>query len=98
MKRQVDGRGTIVSLDAAAGQVAALVAEGAPGAPPRWSLVVRDASGAPRWQAATPFQPAVQEQGRLAVALGRFDPIVAVGDERRLAVWDLASSRLLAER
>ena len=96
--RRAGGGGTIVSLDADAERVATLVAEGAPGARPRWSVEVLDARGAVRWRAATPFQPPMSEQGHLAVALGRFDSIVAVGDERRLAVWDLASQTLLAER
>lgn len=95
VKLRVEGRGTVVSLDAGEEHVAALVAEGTP---PRWSVVIRDAAGTVKWQAETPFQPGPHDQGHLAVALGRFDPIVAVGDERRLAVWDLSSSRLLGER
>ncbi len=86
VKLRVDAGGTVVSLDAGAGRVATLVAS------PRWSVVVRDAGGAVAWQAATPFQPALNEQGHLAVVLGRFDPVVAVGDETRLAVWDLSGA------
>jgi hypothetical protein len=93
VKQRVGAAGTIVSLDADADHVATLIAEGAPGEPPRWSVAVRGAGGELRWRAATPFQPAVNEQGHLAVALGRFDPLVAVGDERRLAVWDVRDGR-----
>lgn len=92
---RVDAGGTVVAIDAHQGQVAALVAEGDR---PRWSVRLHDAEGRERWRAETPFQPDVAHQGLLAVAIGRFDPVVAAGDGQRLALFTANTGELVSGR
>jgi hypothetical protein len=83
--------GVVVALAATDRYTAALIATKA--AKPAWTLLVVDASGREILREATPFQPSPVDGGTLEIAIGRFDPIVAVGDAKRMASWNLTTKQ-----
>lgn len=76
-----------------------------PGQPRRWSLLVTDLEGKPRFETDLPAQPPSADEDWLAavvedknLAISVFEPLVAVGGASRVTVWDYAQGRLLFSR
>jgi hypothetical protein len=82
-----------------------LVSNPQPGQARRWSLLVTDFDGRPRFESDLPavapsaeedWLPALVEDKNLAIS--GFEPLVAVGGASRLTVWDYAEPRELFSR
>ena len=75
------------------------------GQPRRWSLLVTNFEGQPRFESELPatvpsaeedWLPALVEDKNLAISV--FEPLVAVGGAKRVSVWDYAQARELFSR
>ncbi|MEI9948174.1 MAG: hypothetical protein WDO74_04155 [Pseudomonadota bacterium] len=75
------------------------------GQPRRWTLLVTDFDGQPRFQSELPAQaPSADDHWLETVvedknlAISAFEPLVAVGGASRVTVWDYAQARELFKR
>lgn len=82
-----------------------LVSPPGPGEPRRWTLLVTDLDGRPRFQTGLPELPAPANDSWEAVvisdknlAISWAEPLVAVGGAERVQLWDYAQGRQLFAR
>ena len=82
-----------------------LVSNPQPGQPRRWSLLVMDLEGKPRFETDLPAQPPSADEDWLAavvedknLAISAFEPLVAVGGASRVTVWDYTQGGALFSR
>jgi len=89
--------GHVQNFAADTGAVAAVVAEQATaGANPAWTLRVHDNAGKQLMNVPLPWQPIAADEPDLSVAIA--DGRVAIANEERLVVWDLATQKILVDR
>ncbi|HKO53691.1 MAG TPA: hypothetical protein VJV79_38545 [Polyangiaceae bacterium] len=82
-----------------------LVSNPQAGQPRRWSLLVTNFDGRPRFERELPVTLASADEDWLSVlledknlAISGFEPLVAVGGPKRVTVWDYAQARELFSR